>query len=162
MIKDVRDNKKINKDPYFLKGFQASAISIQKIAFEEILEYTHKNIESFRELNDSENTFVSGVEGNPKLSYITTYERNPKLRKEAIRIHGCICAACGFDFNKTYGELGKGYIHIHHKVPVSELEEPKEINPKTDLIPLCANCHSMIHRRKNNTLNVEELQEILR
>lgn len=116
---------------------------------------------NFKEINDSESTFVSCVEGKPKLKYITTYERNPRLRKEAIRIHGCVCAACGFDFNETYGELGEGYIHIHHRVPVSELEEPKEVNPKTDLVPLCANCHSMIHRRKSSTLRVEDLKKIL-
>lgn len=107
-------------------------------------------------------TFESSVEGKPKLRYVTTYERNPKLRAEAIKIHGCFCAACGFDFERVYGELGKGYIHIHHKVPVSELEEPKEVEPRTDLIPLCANCHSIVHRKKKKTLSIKELKETLK
>lgn len=150
----------VRQEKYDIKGNRMYSVALKHyIKYKENKEID--NIESLKEFNDSENILISGVEGRAKLRYVTTYERNPKLREEAIRIHGCICAACGFDFNKTYGELGKGYIHIHHKVPVSELEKPKEVNPKTDLVPLCANCHSMIHRKKKSTLSVEELQKFL-
>ena len=37
------------------------------------------------------------VEGAKKVSKHVRYERNPKNRKEAIKIHGCRCQICGFD-----------------------------------------------------------------
>jgi 5-methylcytosine-specific restriction protein A len=36
-----------------------------------------------------------------------------------------------------------------------------EINPETDLIPVCANCHRMIHRRHDEVLSIEELKAII-
>ena len=58
---------------------------------------------------------------------MTTYERNPKYRKQAIAIHGDSCFACGFNFGDFYGEYAEGYIHVHHTVPVSEFELPKKL-----------------------------------
>ena len=77
-------------------------------------------------------------------------------------MHGLNCYACGFNFEEVYGERGKEFIEIHHIKPLSTLEEAIEINPKTDLVPLCANCHRMVHRRKDNYLSIEELKEIIR
>ena len=48
------------------------------------------------------------------------------------------------NFEQVYGELGKDYIEVHHLHPVSQGE--RQVNPIEDLIPLCSNCHSMIHR----------------
>lgn len=31
----------------------------------------------------------------------TKYERDPKLREQAIKYHGTKCAACNFDFEKN-------------------------------------------------------------
>ncbi len=101
------------------------------------------------------------VDGGIKYRYVKSYERNPKNRLLAIKEHGVIRKACGFDFEAVYGERGKEYIEIHHIQQLSELEEPAEINPRTDLIPLCANCHRMIHRKKDEVLTVEQLIEIL-
>ena len=50
-------------------------------------------------------------------------------------------------FAKTYGDLGKEFIEVHHLHPVSE--GVREVNPVEDLIPLCSNCHSMIHRQED-------------
>ncbi|WP_277407618.1 HNH endonuclease [Lacrimispora xylanisolvens] len=80
---------------------------------------------------------------------------------DALRIHGYQCFVCGFDFKNSYGELGKEYIEIHHKKPLYSLTEEIEINPETDLIPVCSNCHRMIHRRKDRIITVEELKEIV-
>ena len=103
------------------------------------------------------NIFESLHEGNINKKYVTTYERNPVLRRQAIAIHGTTCAACGFNFGSTYGSIGEGYIHIHHKVPVSQLGTSTLVDPEIDLVPLCANCHAMIHREKKRTLSVEAL-----
>jgi len=105
--------------------------------------------------------FESGVEGNKKQRYTTYYERIPENRKQAIKIHGVTCKACDFNFEKKYGSHGKDFIHVHHIKPVSQFEKPKKINPETDLIPLCPNCHSMVHRFKSKTLSLEELKKII-
>ena len=52
---------------------------------------------------------------------------------------------CGFDFEEKYGELGKGYIEVHHIKPLSEIDEEVVVNPETDLICVCSNCHRKIH-----------------
>ena len=80
----------------------------------------------------------------------------------AIEIHGLKCMACEFDFEETYGERGKDYIEVHHVVPLSSQEEQVQVNPYTDLITLCANCHRMIHRKKNEILSLDELRQIIR
>ncbi|WP_299948311.1 HNH endonuclease [uncultured Microbulbifer sp.] len=114
------------------------------------------------ELNDTENTLESSSEGKASTRFVTTYERDPKYRKQAIAIHGASCAACDFNFGEFYGEYAEGYIHIHHITPVSEFESPRKIDPETDLIPLCANCHSVVHRRKGKTLSISELEVLLK
>ncbi len=97
-----------------------------------------------------------------RIEYFTTkYERNPKNRKWAIHIHGTKCMACGFDFELVYGARGKGYIEIHHIVPLADKNEETEVNPATDLIVVCANCHRMIHRKKNEVLTLKELKDII-
>ena len=55
-----------------------------------------------------------------------------------------MCQVCGTNFEKTYGDLGKAFIEVHHLYPVAQGE--RQVNPIEDLIPLCSNCHSMIHR----------------
>lgn len=107
------------------------------------------------------NEFESYVEGTQKQKYVTYYERIPENRRQAVKIHGVTCKGCGFNFEKFYGSYGKDFIHIHHINPISELDEPRAINPETDLIPLCPNCHSMVHRLKNKTLSIEELKNII-
>jgi predicted HNH restriction endonuclease len=112
--------------------------------------------------NDLEQGLTSAIEGEKKLVYTTVYERDPELRSEAVRIHGTTCAACGFNFEEAYGEYGRGYIHIHHRSPISEAGGSVVVSPEKDLVPLCANCHAIVHRRKNNVLSIEQLINILR
>jgi len=108
--------------------------------------------------NDAEQGLVSSyAEGAATKRYVTTYERNPELRRQAIAIHGTSCFGCGFSFEKHYGEHGKGYIHVHHTKPVAESGE-RTVDPVEEMIPLCANCHSMVHRYKNKTLTLDELR----
>lgn len=79
---------------------------------------------------------------------INKYERNPLARRICIEYHGSLCKICGFDFNKAYGEIGKGFIHVHHIKPISEINQKYILDPIHDLIPICPNCHAMIHRGK--------------
>lgn len=92
-------------------------------------------------------------------------ERNIKLieiaKKEFIKKHGHLyCEICGFDFSKTYGELGENFIEAHHVKPVSTMQEDEKTKVD-DIVMVCSNCHSMIHRKKP-WLSAENLSKILK
>ncbi len=110
---------------------------------------------------ENSSIFTVAREGKRKIVYTTQYERNPTLRKRAIQIHGTSCMACGFNFFEFYGQRGKNYIEVHHVIPLSEFKKEILVNPATDMIVVCANCHRMIHREKNNILTLEELKKII-
>jgi 5-methylcytosine-specific restriction protein A len=99
-------------------------------------------------------------EGARRIVTINAYERNPKARAACIEHHGYLCAACGFDFALIYGELGKNFIHVHHIKPIGEIGAQYEIDPKKDLIPICPNCHAMVHRTKA-PLTTAQLRKLL-
>lgn len=132
------------------------------------------NIQSLRRLDDdmanaldflirdySELTSILVTEGKKTKVYSTRYERSTKNRQAAILIHGLNCKACGFNFEKKYGTLGHEFIEIHHKNPLYLNNTEINIDPRNDLVPLCSNCHRMIHRDKYNVLTVEHLKKIL-
>ena len=104
---------------------------------------------------------ITHKEGAVKQVLSSRYERNLELRKETIKIHGLICQVCEFDFFKTYGEIGKDFIEVHHLIPISNFNSEHNVNPKTEMSVLCANCHRMMHRNRNKILAVNELKEIL-
>lgn len=101
-------------------------------------------------------------EGAHKPRYTNSYERNPKLRAAAIACHGQTCLVCGFDFGKTYGVRGAGFIEVHHLRPVATLDPIAPVDPRTDMTVVCSNCHRMIHRSRDNVLSLEELRRIMR
>jgi predicted HNH restriction endonuclease len=64
---------------------------------------------------------------------------------------------CGFDFDDFYGsELAREYIEIHHTQSITA--GARVPDPATDLIPLCSNCHSMVHRERGKILPVAALR----
>jgi 5-methylcytosine-specific restriction protein A len=103
------------------------------------------------------------IEGAKKTITVNAYERDPEARRACIRHYGFVCQCCVFDFEKTYGELGKNFIHVHHIRPLRTLGEGYCINPVNDLVPLCPNCHAMIHRgNEARPLSVDDLRKMLR
>ena len=88
------------------------------------------------------------------------YERNQKARKECVAKKGYKCSVCGLDFEETYGEQGKDFIHVHHVVPISSIGKEYKLNVDTDLVPVCPNCHYMLHRA-NPPYTVHQLKEYL-
>lgn len=92
-----------------------------------------------------------GEEGGVIMRLHKRYERDRKLVREKLAEAGAAgnvqCEVCDFDFEATYGNLGAGYIEVHHLKPVNQLGK----NGKTalsDLALLCANCHRMAHRKR--------------
>jgi 5-methylcytosine-specific restriction protein A len=80
---------------------------------------------------------------------VNKYERNPVARMRCIEHYGDRCWVCDVSFGDLYGDIGTGFIHVHHRVLVSDMKgEPYVVDPIRDLVPLCPNCHSMIHRRR--------------
>lgn len=89
------------------------------------------------------------------------YERNRKARQECLNYFGYSCRVCGFDFEKTYGEIGRNFIEVHHSREISSHQGIEhKVNPQKDLIPVCSNCHSMLHRTKP-ALSIEALQSLI-
>ncbi len=82
-----------------------------------------------------------------KLREHKAYDRQSGLSAKVKNAHGYVCKACGFDFERRYGEVGRRYIEAHHLVPFAELKGKKRrVDPAKDFTVLCANCHRMIHK----------------
>lgn len=103
---------------------------------------------------------VTILRGLQRLSLLM---RMSVTRLPCIAYHGALCKCCGFDFEKKYGEHGKGFIHVHHLRPLRTLGEDYRIDPVNELVPLCPNCHAMIHRgNEAKPLSVEELRAMMK
>lgn len=163
-FEDIPEHHKLN---YWRSG---GVRPITEEIFETIVEHAElgalvvpeeKVEEEEGDYNDSFESATIHLEG-AKVSYFTTkYERKPQLKNQAVKLHGTTCCVCGFNFKEFYGGYAEGFIHIHHLLPVSELGGEKPVNPSTDLVPVCANCHSIIHRKKDRTLSIEELKKMI-
>lgn len=101
------------------------------------------------------------TEGVAKRVLVNRYERSQPAREECLKLYGYSCMACGFNFEENFGDLGKGQIHVHHTVPISSINEKYQVDPANHLIPLCPNCHHMIHRREP-PFSLQELKNIIK
>ncbi|MCA0174554.1 HNH endonuclease [Bacillus sp. RAR_GA_16] len=98
-------------------------------------------------------------EGNLKTITVNVYERNPIARKQCMEHYGVQCQVCELDFEKTYGDVGKDFIHVHHLKPLHQIQHGYIVDPVQDLIPVCPNCHAMLHRKENGEyLTIEQLK----
>jgi len=86
------------------------------------------------------------LEGAVKQVAINAYERNGKARNACIEHYGFKCFVCDFDFSETYGDLGLGYIHVHHEYDLAQIKESYIVDPVNHLKPVCPNCHAMLHK----------------
>jgi 5-methylcytosine-specific restriction protein A len=100
-------------------------------------------------------------EGAKSIVEVNRYERSPANRAACIAHFGPVCQVCMFSFEATYGELGEGFIEVHHLVPVSKLGPDYFVDPIRDLITVCGNCHSMLHKR-DPPLAPVELRNLIR
>lgn len=100
------------------------------------------------------------LEGAKTQVTVNKYERDPRARAKCISLYGLTCFVCGFDFGRRYGELGVGFIHVHHTKPLSEVGRGYKLDPKKHLRPVCPNCHAMLHHQKP-ALSIEKLKALL-
>lgn len=102
------------------------------------------------------------TEGCIRQVNITKRERSRELRQLCLQHYGYTCQVCGMNFEQTYGEIGRAFIEVHQVNPIAETDGEHVLDPKLGLIPLCSNCHSMIHRGKDGrVLTPEELKNII-
>lgn len=147
-------------------GLKAAPQGPIKIKDDKLLKYIEKfftdkyQIDFFPDvLNEDE----AHYEGAKKSVLVNKYERSSKARENAIRFHGFKCKVCGINFEDKYGLIGKDFIHIHHLVPINEIGKNYKIDYQKDLIPVCPNCHSMLHRKINGKeLSVDELKQMIK
>ncbi|MGD0830724.1 MAG: hypothetical protein ABR907_07265 [Terracidiphilus sp.] len=121
--------------------------------------------EFWRPPSETGDTEDSVEEGNRTTVLVNRYERKAGNREACIRANGTSCVVCGFDFPSVFGSIGygsngKGYIHVHHLTALGSLKgKARMFNPARDLVPVCPNCHEMLHR-KDPPYTIDELKEI--
>lgn len=88
---------------------------------------------------------------------VNRYERNQKAHDACVKFHGARCCVCDVNFRERYGDIGKDFIHVHHLKPISQVGHSYKVDPRRDLVPICPNCHAMLHRQ-DPPLDPEELR----
>jgi 5-methylcytosine-specific restriction protein A len=99
-------------------------------------------------------------EGGQATVMVNRFERDHHAREECISHHGLRCSVCHMSFGERYGETVKGFIHVHHLVPLAEIGTEYQVDPVTDLRPVCPNCHAVIHRN-DPPLSIEQARALL-
>lgn len=147
-VEKILEIEELKNDPILMQmhwSTQRSGVRIQDNIVEE-LQRRWSDLQTVRHpVFPLEDTVFS--EGQVKQVQLTTHERNAVARQICIEHYGAACILCGFDFGDCYGPAGEGYIHVHHITPLSEIKEEYYVNPINDLVPVCPNCHAIIHRR---------------
>jgi 5-methylcytosine-specific restriction protein A len=85
------------------------------------------------------------AEGGHRHTLVKRYERSRLNRAACIEVQGVRCVVCDFSFGEAYGPIGEGFIHVHHIESVSTLLPGTVLDPSRDLVPVCPNCHAMLH-----------------
>lgn len=101
------------------------------------------------------------IEGKEMNIRVNRFERSTDARKKCIAHYGTACQICGFDFGRTYGPAFAGKKEVHHIVPLSEIREDYVVDPIHDLIPVCSNCHTALHSKKDGVYTPEEMKAML-
>lgn len=103
---------------------------------------------------------VEYQEGAVQQIKVNRYERDKKARVTCLLHYGYVCQVCHVKLSDIYGAVAENIIHVHHIKPISEVGETYTINPIADLLPVCPNCHAVIHL-KNPPYSPNEVQAML-
>lgn len=144
-----------NKNNFFWQMYEEVAIALEKLGWVK----PKTSFTLAEELSD-DNEISNLYEGAKQIITVNRYERNNQARQKCIEYYGTNCYICGFNFEQFFGEIGRNFIHVHHLIPLSEINQEYEVEPIKDLRPVCPNCHAMIHR-KNPPFTIEELKNLL-
>lgn len=100
-------------------------------------------------------------EGHATKITVNRYERSASARSACINHHGTLCAACGIRLSDRYGPIAHNLIHVHHLNPLALLNSTNQVDPINDLVPVCPNCHAVIHLR-DPPFTITELRSMVR
>lgn len=163
---DQIENTRLNLDNLKLNGLKAAPQGPKKLVEYELLNYINENFsddfenENFPETVREPETVYEGVK---KQVTVNKYERSSLARSKCIEYHGTTCKVCSMNFEEVYGEIGKGFIHVHHLIPISQIGKEYKVDYKKDLIPVCPNCHAMLHKKiSGKEPTIEELKKTLK
>ncbi|MBD8489190.1 HNH endonuclease [Echinicola sp. CAU 1574] len=136
------------------------------VASQRLREYGYENTELFTHSSDknipeelTENSIYA--EGSSKRILVNSYERDSSARKSCLKHHGYSCIVCEFNFEDHYGSYFKDFIHVHHLRPIASIGKEYQLDPVRDLIPVCPNCHAIMHRR-NPPYTVHEVKKMIK
>lgn len=160
-------------DEWPVESWDKIQLKVTKVPFETtegedygdlVLRYGHLMLGMILSLSDIvtlDETSIGYKEGAEQRILSKRYERNKLNRELCLLNKGYKCSICGFDFEESYGTIGRHFIHVHHVIPVSQIGADYIIDPIKDLIPVCPNCHAMLHRKDPPYLP-EELKKIVK
>ncbi len=100
------------------------------------------------------------MEGAILQSVVRRRERNPRNRLLCVRVHGDRCKVCSIEPRAVYREAGS-IIEVHHLEPLASLNAPRHYDPRSDLVPLCPNCHRAVHTRLPVPYTPEDLKHLM-
>lgn len=166
IIKDViavQDVKKslLSHRP-FAMGPTVSANDYKIIVLDRYIEflananYQNVIIPPPKDTDEDEDENLKETEGMMKEVLFFRRQRNRAIRTQCAEKYNYTCQVCGINFEDVYGETGKGFIEVHHLRPLASYDEEHEIKLE-ELIALCSNCHSMVHR-KREVMDVNKLK----
>lgn len=99
-------------------------------------------------------------EGSIRRISVEIRERDATARMACIEHYQAKCFICKFDFGKFYGSEAEGFIHVHHREQLAKAAGRRKVDPIEDLVPLCPNCHSVVHLRKK-AYEVDEVKKMV-
>ncbi|MBB3837722.1 5-methylcytosine-specific restriction protein A [Runella defluvii] len=156
-------NRKLNLENLKENGLSAAPQGPVKIR-KELSEYLKIHFTDNNQTDYFPDTIGDKIiyEGIKKVITVNKYERSSIARDKCIEFNGLNCFVCGMNFFDVYGEIGEGFIHVHHLTPIHQIGKEYKVNYKEDLAPVCPNCHAMLHRKINgNEPTINELKEIM-
>ncbi|ONI41703.1 hypothetical protein AN640_07780 [Candidatus Epulonipiscium fishelsonii] len=115
--------------------------------------YTKEKIDNIIEKANSISSFK---EEKVEIEKIKIWE---DLKTVCLDYYGAICEVCGIDYGYTYGNQFERYIDIHNLKSTHKEDDNLDINPEEDLVPVCHNCHFIMHT-KQPCYTIDEMKKI--
>ena len=143
-----------------LTRIETDEASFEQTAVAETVFATGMMLSLLNIVSTDEDGAESYEDGAKRMTILDRYERNQLNRQLCLQANGYTCKICGVNFEKKYGKIGRNFIHVHHIHQLSLARGPVKIDPVHDLIPVCPNCHAMLHT-STPPLTPDELKKIL-
>lgn len=126
----------------FMKAVANFSIGVTTLKPEYLARFEALTNSTTRPLSEESWLLIEGAHREALRTYRT---RSAAARRRCIQHFGCKCAACGFDFAIKYGTECADFIEVHHRKSIATTDGEYQINPIEDLVPVCSNCHSVLH-----------------